>query len=195
MAIALKKGAQLNLTKKHPGLQQVFLGLGWDVRLDAGSDFDLDASVFLLNQQGLVSAEPNFVYYGNLRSACGAVVHGGDNTSGIGDGDDELILINLNRVPAQVMRMVVVVTINEALERQQTFGQVNSAFIRLVDQVSAKELLRYDLTGNYQNCTSLVFAELHRFGNAWKFKALGQGGHFDLRTFAHFYGLETHTSY
>lgn len=175
MAISLQKGANVNLTKSAPGLTKALLGLGWDARSTDGAAFDLDASALLLGANGKVRSDADFVFYGNKATADGSVTHGGDNLTGEGDGDDETITVDLTKVPADVERIALVVSIYEANERSQTFGQVRNAFIRLANADTNTEEVRYDLSEDYSTETAVIFAEVYRNNGEWKFKAIGQG--------------------
>ena len=157
MPVSLKKGQKVSLTKDNPGLSRVVVGLGWDVNaFDTGGAFDLDAAAFLLGENGKTTRSEDFVFYGNLRHPSGAVEHLGDNLTGIGDGDDEQIKVDLTRVPEQISRIAFTVTIYEAEERRQNFGQVNNAFIRIYDETNGQELLRYDLGEDFSIETAAV---------------------------------------
>ena len=175
MAVSLGKGGNVNLSKEAPGLTKVSLGLGWDERSTDGAEFDLDAVAFLVGADGKVSADSDFIFYNNLKSTCGAVEHLGDNTTGGGDGDDEIVEITLANVAANVQRVVVAVTIHEATARNQNFGQVSNAFIRVVNADNSNEVARYDLSEDASVETAMIFGELYRHNGDWKFKAVGQG--------------------
>jgi len=175
MAISLSKGGNVSLTKEAPNLRVARVGLGWDVRTTAGAEFDLDASALLLAATGKVRNEKDFVFYGALRHPSEAVIHQGDNRTGDGDGDDEVILIDLPSVEADVEKIVISVSIYDADARRQSFGQVRNAYIRLVDETTGVEVVRYDLTEEAGNETALNFAELYRHNGEWKFRAVGQG--------------------
>jgi tellurium resistance protein TerD len=175
MAVSLQKGGNVSLSKEAPGLKAVTVGLGWDARATDGADFDLDASVFLLGENGKVRSHSDFVFFNNLKSADGSVEHLGDNLTGEGEGDDEQVKIQLDAVPADVTRIVFTVTIHEAEARKQNFGQVSNAFIRIVNQDGEKELARYDLSEDFSTETALVFGEVYRHNSDWKMKAIGQG--------------------
>ena len=175
MGVSLSKGGNVSLTKEAPGLTAITVGLGWDVRTTTGDDFDLDASALLLNEGGQVSSDQHFVFFNNLRSPDGSVEHTGDNTTGEGEGDDEQIKVNLTAVPADVARITFPVSIHDADNRGQNFGQVRNAFIRVVNQADDSELARYDLTEDASTETAMVFGELYRNGAEWKFRAIGQG--------------------
>lgn len=188
MAISLQKGQKIDLTKGNPSLNNIIVGLGWDVnKYDGQADFDLDASAFLLDQTGKVAIDSNFVYYGNLKA--GGVEHSGDNLTGGGEGDDEQIKVDLKAVPADVDKIAFTVTIYEAEARKQTFGQVSNAFIRIVDEKTNQELVRYDLGEDYSIETAIVVAELYRNGTEWKFNAIGSGFAGGLAALARNYGL------
>ncbi|MGV7208566.1 TerD family protein [Oxalobacteraceae bacterium A2-2] len=175
MAISLQKGGNVNLSKEAPGLSKVVLGLGWDVRSTDGSAFDLDSSAFLLKADGKVRADADFIFYNNLKSSDGAVVHAGDNRTGAGDGDDETITIDLTLVPANIERIAVAVTIHDGEARRQNFGQVQKAFIRAINANGGVEIARYDLSEDSSSETAMIFGEIYRNGADWKFKAVGQG--------------------
>ncbi|WP_330176029.1 TerD family protein [Streptomyces sp. NBC_01498] len=189
MGVSLSKGGNVSLTKAAPNLTAVTVGLGWDVRTTTGTDFDLDASALLTNAEGKVAGDGNFVFFNNLRSPDGSVEHTGDNTTGEGEGDDEAIKVNLAGVPADVSKIVFPVSIYEAEARQQSFGQVRNAFIRVVDQADNNELARYDLTEDASTETAMVFGELYRNGAEWKFRAIGQGYASGLRGIAQDFGV------
>ena len=176
MAISLQKGQKIDLTKTNPGLTKVLVGLGWDTnKYDGGADFDLDAAVFLLGDSGKVNSDADFVFYGNLKHASGAVEHLGDNLTGAGDGDDEQIKVDLAAVPANVSKIDFTVTIYDAEARRQNFGQVSNAFIRIVNEATGEELLRFDLGEDFSIETAVVVAELYRNNGEWKFNAIGSG--------------------
>lgn len=175
MAISLGKGGNLSLTKTDPSLSKILVGLGWDERSTDGNDFDLDASAFLLNSNGKVRSDADFIFYNQLRSAEGSVEHTGDNRSGQGDGDDESVKVDLSRVPMDVDKIVITVTIHDADARRQNFGQVANAFIRVVNDVTGQEVVRFDLAEDYSTETAMVFGELYRHNGEWKFRAVGQG--------------------
>lgn len=173
--INLSKGERVSLTKDNPNLDKIHVGLGWDVNSRSSEDFDLDASVYMLGSSGKIDKQLNFVYFNNLKSPCGSVIHTGDNRTGEGDGDDESIKVQLSKIPADIQKLVFTVTIYNARNRKQNFGQVNNAFIRVLDELSGKELLRYDLSEDYSVECSLVVAEIYRHGLEWKFNATGNG--------------------
>ncbi|MFI2454001.1 TerD family protein [Streptomyces sp. NPDC019539] len=175
MGVSLAKGGNVSLSKEAPGLSAVLVGLGWDVRTTTGTDFDLDASALLLDDSGKVASNGHFVFYNNLTSPDGSVQHTGDNLTGEGEGDDEQIKVDLAAVPADVTRIVFPVSIHDAETRSQSFGQVRNAFIRVVNQSGGAELARYDLSEDASTETAMVFGELYRNGDEWKFRAVGQG--------------------
>ncbi|MDO5560553.1 MAG: TerD family protein [Oscillospiraceae bacterium] len=176
MAISLQKGQKIDLTKTNPGLTKVIVGLGWDTnKYDGGNDFDLDASAFMLGDGDKATSDKDFIFYGNLTSACGSVTHMGDNLTGEGDGDDEQIVIDLSKVPANIQKIAFTVTIYDYEARQQNFGQVSNAFIRIMDDATHQELIRYDLCEDFSIETALVVAELYRNNGEWKFCAVGSG--------------------
>ena len=175
MGVSLSKGGNVSLSKTDPGMKNVLIGLGWDVRATDGQDYDLDASVFLLAENGKVRNDLDFIFYNNLRSTDGSVEHTGDNRTGKGDGDDESIKIKLDTIPADVTKIVFVVTIHDATVRRQNFGQVEGAFIRLVNDDNQIEVARYDLTEDASTETAMLFGELYRHNGEWKFRAVGQG--------------------
>ena len=177
MGVSLSKGGNVSLTKEAgaAGLSAVTVGLGWDVRTTTGADFDLDASALMVGSNGKILSDSHFVFFNNLTSPDGSVEHTGDNLTGEGEGDDEMIKVNLVSVPPEVDKIVVTVSIYDAEARQQSFGQVRNAFIRVVNQADNNELARYDLSEDYSTETALVFGELYRNQAEWKFRAVGQG--------------------
>ncbi|MEW1636792.1 TerD family protein [Streptomyces sp. NPDC093801] len=189
MGVSLSKGGNVSLTKAAPNLTAVIVGLGWDARTTTGVDFDLDASAILTNDQGKVATDSNFVFFNNLKSPDGSVEHTGDNLTGEGEGDDEAIKVNLAGVPADVAKIVFPVSIYEAESRQQSFGQVRNAYIRVVNQADNTELARYDLSEDASTETAMVFGELYRNGAEWKFRAIGQGYASGLRGIAQDFGV------
>jgi tellurium resistance protein TerD len=189
VGVSLSKGGNVSLTKEAPNLTAVVVGLGWDARTTTGSDFDLDASALLTNDQGKVLSDQHFVFFNNLRSPDGSVEHTGDNLTGEGEGDDEVINVNLAGVPADVSKIVFPVSIYDAETRQQSFGQVRNAYIRVVNAADSRELARYDLTEDASTETAMVFGELYRHGGEWKFRAIGQGYASGLRGIAQDFGV------
>lgn len=189
MALTLQKGGNLSLTKTDPSLSKILVGLGWDPRATDGAEFDLDASALLLGANGKVRSESDFIFYNQLKSPDGSVEHTGDNRTGAGDGDDEVLKVDLSRIPADVDKVVFIVTIHDAEVRKQSFGQVGGSFIRVVNDVSNTEVVRYDLAEDASTETAMVFAELYRNNGEWKFRAVGQGYAGGLRSLANSYGL------
>jgi tellurium resistance protein TerD len=189
MGVSLTKGGNVSLTKAAPGLTAVNVGLGWDVRTTTGADFDLDASALLLGADGKVLSDQHFVFFNNLKSPDGSVEHTGDNLTGEGEGDDEMIKVNLAGLAPEVDKVVFPVSIHDADARGQSFGQITNAFIRVVNAADNNELTRYDLTEDYSTETALVFGELYRNGAEWKFRAVGQGYASGLAGIAKDYGV------
>ena len=189
MAISLNKGGNLSLSKTDPTLTRLLIGLGWDERATSGAEFDLDASVFLLNNMGKVRGDHDFIFYNQLKSDNGAVEHTGDNRSGAGDGDDEVIKVNLSQVPADIEKIAVTVTIHDAQARNQNFGQVSNAFIRVVNEETGVEVVRFDLAEDYSIETAMVFGEVYKHNGEWKFRAVGQGYAGDLAAMCQQYGV------
>ncbi len=190
MAISLKKGQKVDLTKTNPGLKEILVGLGWDTnRYDGGKDFDLDTSIFLLGASGKVNSDDDFVFYGNLKHVSGSVEHLGDNLTGEGSGDDEQIKIDLSKVPANVEKIDFTVTIYEADTRNQNFGQVENAFIRVVNSATGEELIRYDLSEDFSVETAVIVGELYRNKGEWKFNAVGSGFEGGLAALGNHFGI------
>lgn len=190
MAISLKKGQKIDLTKTNPGLSKILVGLGWDTnKYDGGADFDLDASVFLVDATGKATSDSDFIFYNNPTHPSGSVQYMGDNRTGVGDGDDEQVSIDLSLVPANIDRIAFTVTIYDYETRKQNFGQVSNAFIRIVDVANNVELMRYDLSEDFSIETALVIAELYRNNGEWKFQAVGSGFQGGLAALCANYGL------
>jgi tellurium resistance protein TerD len=189
MPVSLSKGGNVSLSKEAPGLSNIVIGLGWDTRSTDGSDFDLDASMFVLKEDNKVRSDSDFIFYNNRTGADGSVEHLGDNLTGEGEGDDEQIKVNLNAVPQDVANLAVGVTIHEAESRRQNFGMVSNAFIRVVNGADNSEIARYDLSEDASTETAMVFGEVYRRGNEWKFKAVGQGFQGGLGPLARNYGV------
>jgi tellurium resistance protein TerD len=189
VSVSLSKGGNVSLTKIAPGLTAVSVGLGWDLRTTTGADFDLDASALLCGADGKVIDDQHFVFFNNLTSPDGAVEHTGDNLTGEGEGDDELIHVNLAGASQQVQKIVFPVSIYEGQARGQSFGQVSNAFIRVVDRSNGSELARYDLTEDASTETAMIFGELYRHNGEWKFRAVGQGYASGLAGIAKDYGV------
>lgn len=191
MPVSLQKGQKVSITKDNPGLSKVVVGLGWDVNaFDTGSAFDLDTAAFLLTDSGKVSVSEDFVFFGNLTHPSGAVQHMGDNLTGAGDGDDEQIKVDLSKVPSNITKIAFTVTIYEAEQRRQNFGQVSNAFIRIYNEANGEELLRYDLGEDFSIETAAVFGELYRNNGEWKFNAIGSGYQGGLAALCANYGVE-----
>ena len=189
MAVRLTKGGNVSLSKEAPGLTAVAVGLGWDVRTTTGEDFDLDASAIVCNASGKVFSDKHFVFFNNLATPDSTVQHLGDNRTGVGEGDDEVINVNLAGLPADADKVVFLVSIYDGDTRKQAFGQVRNAYIRVVNQADNNELTRYDLSEDYSTETALVFGELYRNGAEWKFRAVGQGYTTGLVGIAQDYGV------
>ncbi len=189
MAVNLSKGGKVDLSKSDPGLNKVLVGLGWDPRVTDGADFDLDASVFMLNAEGQCHSEKHFIFYNNEDSPCGSVHHTGDNRTGEGDGDDEAVQIELSKVPAEIEKLVFAVTIHDAEKLKLNFGQVANSFIRIVNEETNNELVMYELGEDYSTETAMIFGELYRHNGAWKFGAVGQGFEGGLSAMIKQYGL------
>lgn len=189
--ISLQKGQKIDLTKGNPGLTKIIVGLGWDTnKYSGGSDFDLDASVFLLDKNAKAGGIEDFIYYNNLVGGNGSVTHTGDNLTGAGDGDDEQIKVDLAAVPAHVEKIAFTVTIHEAVSRGQNFGQVSNAFVRVVNEANGQEVMRYDLGEDFSVETALVVCELYRHQGEWKFNAIGSGFSGGLYALCSNYGLQ-----
>ena len=190
MAVNLSKGSRVSLSKEAPGLSKILVGLGWDTNSsDTGAEFDLDASAFLLGASGKVENEKNFVFYNNLTSADGSVVHTGDNRTGEGEGDDEAIKIDLSKISPNVKEIDIVVTIHEANARRQNFGMVKNSFMRIVDERSGKEIARYDLEEDFSTETAVSFGKIYFKVNEWRFAANGSGFKEGLAGFCKQFGL------
>jgi tellurium resistance protein TerD len=189
MSVSLSKGGNVSLSKEAPGLQAVIVGLGWDVRTTTGADFDLDASALMVGTDGKILSDSHFIFFNNLTSPDGSVEHTGDNLTGEGEGDDEQIKVNLVAVPQEVDKIVVTVSIYDADNRQQSFGQVRNAFIRVVNQADNNEITRYDLSEDASTETAMVFGEVYRNGAEWKFRAVGQGYSTGLSGIARDFGV------
>ncbi|MGY0374105.1 TerD family protein [Clostridium sp. JNZ J1-5] len=191
MAINLSKGQKISLTKEAPGLKEAIIGLGWDTKqYDGGYDFDLDASAFLVGDNGKVNNDLDFVFYNNLTDPSGSVTHTGDNRTGEGEGDDEQIIIDFSKVPENISKVAITVTIYDAPQRGQNFGQVSNAFVRITNKETGEEVLRYDLSEDFSIETALVFCELYRHNGEWKFSAIGSGFQGGLAALCKNYGLD-----
>lgn len=189
MAVSLSKGGNVSLTKEAPGLTNVVIGLGWDARSTDGAAFDLDGSAYLLAENGKVRSDADFIFYNNTKSAEGSVQHTGDNTTGEGEGDDEALTVDLANVPADVAKIVVAVTIHEADTRNQNFGMVSNAFMRVVNAANDSEIARYDLSEDASIETAMIFGEVYRHNAEWKFRAIGQGFAGGLQPLAASFGV------
>ncbi|MBP8169177.1 MAG: TerD family protein [Azonexus sp.] len=189
MAISLQKGGNVNLSKEAPGMKKMLVGLGWDVRATDGDGFDLDASAFLLNEAGKVRGDADFIFYNQSKSTDGSIEHTGDNRTGAGEGDDESIIVDLSKVPADIHKIAVCVTIHEATARKQNFGMVNSAYVRCVNAADNVEVAKYDLSEDASVETAMIFGEIYRSGSDWKFKAIGQGFQGGLAPLAKSFGV------
>ncbi|CAB1275913.1 TerD family protein [Candidatus Nitrosacidococcus tergens] len=189
MALTLQKGGNLSLSKTDPSLTKIIVGLGWDPRATDGAEFDLDASVFLLGSNDKVRSDSDFIFYNQLKSPEGAVEHTGDNRTGAGEGDDEVIKVDLTLIPSDIEKIAFAVTIHEADARKQNFGQVSNSFIRLVNETTGAEVVRYDLSEDASTETAMIFAEIYHHNNEWKFRAIGQGYAGGLRALANNYGI------
>ncbi len=189
MSISLSKGGNISLSKTDPSLKNIIVGLGWDARPTDGADFDLDASAFMVKDDGKVRSDSDFIFYNQMRSSCGAVEHTGDNRTGEGEGDDEALVVILDSVPADLQRVVFVVTIHDADARKQNFGQVSKASVRIVNKDNNQEVTRYDLSEDASIETAMIFGEIYRHNGEWKFKAVGQGYAGGLAALAQQFGI------
>ncbi len=190
MSISLVKGQKIDLTKGND-LNRAVIGLGWDINnFDGGGEFDLDASAFLVDENGKATGDVDFIFYNNLEHPSGGVIHTGDNRTGEGDGDDEQIIIEFGKVPANIHKIAITVTIHDAVARSQNFGQVSNAYVRVVNEENNLELNRFDLTEDYSIETAMVVCELYRHGAEWKFDAIGSGFQGGLSSLCSRYGLD-----
>ena len=190
MAVNLTKGGNINLSKTDPSLKNIIVGLGWDVRETDGETFDLDASILMVKSDGNVRSEKDFIFYNERKSVCGAVHHMGDNRTGAGDGDDESIHVFLDKVPTEIQKLIVCVSIHHAEEKKQNFGQVLNAFIRLVNKDTEHEVTRYDLSEEAATKTAMIFGEIYRYNGEWKFRAVGQGFKGGLAELVRLHGIQ-----
>ena len=191
MPINLTKGQKISLTKGNPSLKKIMVGLGWDVNeFDSGYDFDLDASAFLAGANGKCTCDQDFIFYSNLEHPSGAVKHMGDNRTGDGEGDDEQIEVDLEQIPANIEKVAFTVTIYEAEQRRQNFGQVSNAYCRIVDEVTGEELVRFDLGEDFSIETAVVVGELYKHNGEWKFNAIGSGFQGGLAALCAHYGID-----
>ena len=189
MAISLTKGQNVSLSKTDPSLKNVLVGLGWDARSTDGQDFDLDASVFMATENGKVPSDRHFIFYNQLVSPCGGIEHTGDNLTGDGDGDDESVIVCLDKVESNIKSLFITVTIHDAEARRQNFGQVSNAFVRIVNNDTSDEIVRFDLSEDYSTETAMVFGEIYRHNGEWKFRAIGQGYTGGLYSLCQQYGV------
>ena len=191
MPINLSKGQKVSLTKGNPGLKKIMIGLGWDVNVfDSGAAFDLDTAAFMLSDTGKCPTEKEFIFYGNLEHPSKSLKSMGDNRTGAGNGDDEQILVDLSKIPSNISRIAFTVTIYDAEIRRQNFGQVSNSFIRIVDETTNIELIRYDLEEDFSIETAIVVGELYRHNGEWKFNAIGSGFQGGLAALCGHYGIE-----
>ena len=190
MAISLNKGGNLSLSKSDPGLKKISVGLGWDVRETEGVDFDLDASCFLTGETGKVRSDADFIFYNQLQTPDGSVQHTGDNLTGEGEGDDESIIVDLEKISPDIFKLAFAVTIHDAPARSQNFGQVSAAFIRVVNVDTNNEIVRYDLSEDASTETAMIFGEVYRNAGEWKFRAVGQGYAGGLGPMAQSFGVQ-----
>ena len=190
MALTLSKGGNINLSKIDPSLNNIIIGLGWDVRETDGETFDLDASLLMAKADGKARSEKDFIFYNEKKSACGAIHHLGDNRTGAGEGDDEAIHVFLNKVPTEIHKLIMCVSIHDAEKKKQNFGQVLNAFIRLVNKDTQQEVVRYDLSEEAATETAMIFGEIYRYEGEWKFKAVGRGFKGGLAEVVRLHGIE-----
>ena len=191
MGINLSKGQKVSLTKGNPGLKNIMVGLGWDVNaFDTGADFDLDAAAFMLGSNGKCPTEKEFIFYGNLTHDSESVQHMGDNLTGEGEGDDEEIRIDLDKIPSNIEKVAFTVTIYDADKRRQNFGQVSNSYIRIVDEANGSEIIRYDLGEDFSIETAVVVGELYKNNGEWKFNAIGSGFQGGLAALCAHYGID-----
>ncbi|MDO9103873.1 MAG: TerD family protein [Methylovulum sp.] len=190
MSLQLEKGGNINLSKFDSSLINITVGLGWDVRQSGSETFDLDASILLIKKDGRVRSDKDFIFYNQRNSDCGAVHHTGDNRTGDGDGDDESIHVFLNKVPPEIHKLIICVSIFDALKKKQNFGQVLNACVRLVNKDNNEEVARFDLSEEASTYTVMTFGEIYRFQGEWKSRALGQGINGDLKQFLQLHGVD-----
>jgi tellurium resistance protein TerD len=189
MAVSLTKGGNVNLSKEAPGLTKIKLGLGWDVRKTDGAGFDLDALAFVVGANGKVRSDSDFVFFNNKKSSDGTVEHTGDNRSGEGDGDDESIVIDLANIPADVEKVIAAVVIFDGETKGQSFGQVEKAYVRVINETGGAEIARFDLSEDASTVTAMIFGEVYRNNGEWKFKAIGQGYNDGFKALVASYGV------
>jgi len=191
MAVSLNKGGRISLSKESPGLRKIQVGLGWDARATDGGDYDLDASAFILTPGDKVRSDADFIFYNQLVGANGAVEHQGDNRTGAGEGDDEVIKLDLSKLDSQadIGKIAMVVTIHDADHKKQNFGQIENAFIRVVNEENGQEVVRFDLTEDYSVETAMIFGEIYKKDGEWRFSAVGQGFAGGLAAVCQRYGI------
>ena len=189
MAISLTKGGNVNLSKEAPTMTKMVVGLGWDTRATDGAAFDLDAVAFVLKADGKVRADGDFIFFNNKQNAEGSVAHGGDNRTGEGEGDDESVMIDFSKMPADIEKVAICVTIYDADTRRQNFGQVSRAYVRVLNEANQQEIARHDLSEDGSTETAMIFGEIYRHSGEWKFKAIGQGFKGGLAPLAASYGV------
>ena len=189
MAISLTKGGNVNLSKEAPTMTKMVVGLGWDTRATDGAAFDLDAVAFVLKADGKVRADGDFIFFNNKQNAEGSVAHGGDNRTGEGEGDDESVMIDFSKMPADIEKVAICVTIYDADTRRQNFGQVSRAYVRILNDANQQEVARYDLSEDGSTEAAMIFGEVYRNGGDSKFKAVGQGFKGGLGPLAGSYGV------
>ena len=190
MGVSLQKGGNVSLSEQVPGLKTVRVALGWNERETEGDDFDLDASCFLLSEAGKVRSDRDFIFYNQLKSTCGSVEHSGDNLTGEGEGDAEVLFVHLDKVPADIVKLLFTVTIHEYDVRRQNFGMVDSAYIRIINDENNDEIVRFDLSEDAGTCTAMIFGEIYRHSGTWKFRAVGQGFNDGLAQLCRTYGVK-----
>ncbi len=191
MTINLSKGQKIDLTKGNPSLRRAVIGLGWDTnKYSGGGDFDLDASAFLVGSNGKTNNDLDFIFYNNLEHSTGSVIHTGDNRTGEGEGDDEQLIVEFSKIPSDIDKIAITVTIYDAIARAQNFGQISNAFVRVVNEETNEEILRYDLSEDFSVETALIFCEIYRNNGEWKFSAIGSGFQGGLAALCKNYGLE-----
>jgi len=188
MGLNLEKGQKADITK-GTGIKKIKVGLGWDAQASGGAPFDLDAMTFLLNKDGKCASPDDFIYFHHLKHPSGAVTHSGDNLTGAGDGDDEVITFELDKVPATIEKMTLIICIYEALKRNENFGMVKNAFARVVNADDNKEIMKYDLSEDYSTSTAVIVGEIYRKDGEWKFSAIGEGKKEEIGGMAKIYGL------
>jgi len=191
VGVCLQKGQKVSITKDSNGLNKLLVGIGWDInQFDTGGDFDLDSEAFLVGSSGKITRQEDFIFFGNLTHPSGCIEHCGDNRTGAGEGDDETISIDLSKVPSDISKIVFTVTIYDAESRRQNLGQINNAFVRVIDELKNEEILRYDLGEDFSIETAAVFGELYKNNNEWKFNAIGSGYQGGLAAICNSYGVE-----